>query len=82
MALTLAALRRFGLDRVWWLASPGNPLKERGPAPMQRRLAAARAIMRHPRVEITDIEARIGTRYTAETLRHLRGGTRPCASSG
>jgi nicotinate-nucleotide adenylyltransferase len=72
VALTLAALRRFGLDRVWWLASPGNPLKERGPAPMALRLVAARALVHDPRVEVTDLEARLGTRYTAGTLRFLR----------
>lgn len=66
------ALRAFGLDRVWWLVSPGNPLKANAPADMTRRLAAGRAIMRHPRVEVTDIEARMGTRYTAETLAGLR----------
>ncbi|WP_245925047.1 nicotinate-nucleotide adenylyltransferase [Aliiruegeria haliotis] len=65
------ALRRFGLDRVWWLVSPGNPLKARGPAPLERRVAAARALVRHPRIQITDIEARIGTRYTAETLQAM-----------
>lgn len=70
--LTRQALRAFGLDRVWWLVSPGNPLKAEGPAPMARRLAAARALMRHPKVEITGIEARLGTRYTAETLQALR----------
>lgn len=72
VALTLTALKRFGLARVWWLVSPGNPLKPRGPAPLDRRMAAARALVRHPRVEVTDIEARIGTRYTAETLGELR----------
>jgi nicotinate-nucleotide adenylyltransferase len=70
--ITREALKRFGLDRVWWLVSPGNPLKAEGPAPLERRLAAARALMRHPRVTITDIEARLGTRYTAETLAALR----------
>ena len=65
------ALKRFGLDRVWWLVSPGNPLKKRGPAPLERRLNAARGLIRHPRVEATDIEARIGTRYTAQTLEAL-----------
>lgn len=70
--ITREALRRFGLDRVWWLASPGNPLKREGPAPMARRLAVARAMIRDPRVEVSDIEARIGTRYTAETLAVLR----------
>lgn len=69
--ITREALKRFGLDRIWWLVSPGNPLKREGPAPLARRMAAARAAMQHPRVEVTDIEARIGTRYTAETLSHL-----------
>ncbi len=70
--ISLAALKRFGLDQLWWLVSPGNPLKENPPAAMARRVAAARAMMDHPRVYISDIEARLGTRYTAETLRHLR----------
>jgi len=70
--ITRTALRRFGLDRVWWLVSPGNPLKTSGPAPLAQRLAAARGVMRHPAVEITDIEARIGTRYTAETVASLQ----------
>lgn len=70
--ITREALKRFGLDRVWWLVSPGNPLKEEGPAPMQRRMAQARAVMDHPRVTVTDIEARIGTRYTAQTLQKLQ----------
>ena len=70
--ITHAALTRFGLDRVWWLVSPGNPLKPRGPAPLARRMEVARAVMRHPRVSVTDIEARLGTRYTAQTLMALR----------
>jgi len=65
------ALKRFGLDRVWWLVSPGNPLKPNGPAPLNLRMAAARALVSHPRITVTDIEARIGTRYTAETLARL-----------
>ena len=70
--ITLEALKRFGLDRVWWLVSPGNPLKSRGPAPLTTRLAHARDLMRHPRVEITDIEVQLRTRYTARTLAMLR----------
>ncbi len=66
------ALRRFGLDRVWWLVSPGNPLKARPPAPMGERLARARAVMRHPRILVTDVEARLGTRYTADTIARLQ----------
>jgi nicotinate-nucleotide adenylyltransferase len=69
--ITREALKRLGLDRVWWLVSPGNPLKSEGPAPMARRMAAAREVMRHPRVAVTDIEARMGTRFTAETLEGL-----------
>lgn len=70
--ITRQALKRFGLDQVWWLVSPGNPLKARGPAPLARRMEIARQIMGHPRVTITDIEARIGTRYTAQTLAGLQ----------
>uniref|UniRef100_UPI004047A5B2 nicotinate-nucleotide adenylyltransferase n=1 Tax=Yoonia sp. TaxID=2212373 RepID=UPI004047A5B2 len=69
--ITKTALKRFGLDRIWWLVSPGNPLKQNGPAPMPQRLADARAIMQHPRVAVTDIEARLGTRYTAQTIAGL-----------
>ncbi len=66
--ISLEALKRFQLDEVWWLVSPGNPLKARGPAPLATRLAKARQIMRHPRVQVTDLEARMGTRFTAATL--------------
>ncbi|PTQ74374.1 nicotinate-nucleotide adenylyltransferase [Celeribacter persicus] len=71
--ITKMALKRFGLDRVWWLVSPGNPLKTRGPAPMGKRLAHARQIMQHPKVRVTDLEARTGTRYTAATLDAIKG---------
>ncbi|WP_435166697.1 nicotinate-nucleotide adenylyltransferase [Falsirhodobacter sp. 1013] len=70
--ITTEAMKRFGLDRVWWLVSPGNPLKAKGPRPMQERLDRSRALMRHPRVAVTDLEARLGTRHTAQTLRALR----------
>ncbi|WP_122073374.1 nicotinate-nucleotide adenylyltransferase [Pseudophaeobacter sp. EL27] len=70
--ISRAALQRFNLDRLWWLVSPGNPLKSRAPASMERRVAAARELMDHPKVQISDVEARLGTRYTAETLRALR----------
>lgn len=70
--ITREALKRLGLDRVWWLVSPGNPLKARGPAPMADRMARARRVMGHPRVEITDLEARLGTRYTFRTLMELQ----------
>lgn len=70
--ITREAIKRLGLDRVWWLVTPGNPLKVRQPAPMADRLAQARGVMNDPRVEITDLEARLGTRYTAETIARLQ----------
>lgn len=70
--ITREALKRFGLDSIWWLVSPGNPLKSHGPAPLERRMQAARAIMQHPRVYISDVEVQIGARYTAHTLAVLR----------
>lgn len=67
------ALRRLRLDRIWLLVTPGNPLKEtRGLAPLADRTAAARATMDDPRIVVTDIEARIGVRYTYDTVRYLR----------
>ncbi|MCK0170739.1 nicotinate-nucleotide adenylyltransferase [Aliiroseovarius sp. S1123] len=69
--ITREALKRFGLDQVWWLVTPGNPLKSHGPAPLEQRMAQARSIMQHPRVKVTQIEAHTGTRYTAETLEAL-----------
>ena len=71
--ITLQALRRFGLDRVWWLVSPGNPLKADGPAPIEKRMAACLEIMQHPKVEVTDIEVQLGTRFTADTIEALQG---------
>ncbi|WP_424970940.1 nicotinate-nucleotide adenylyltransferase [Dinoroseobacter sp. S76] len=70
--ITREALRRFGLDQVWWLVSPGNPLKPDAPAALEARMARARGVMDHPAVRITDLEADLGTRYTAETLAALR----------
>ena len=70
--ISQAALKRFGLDHLWWLVSPGNPLKEHGPAPLGERMQASQAMMRHPRVTVTAIEARLGTRYTAQTIAALR----------
>ncbi|MBM3560472.1 MAG: nicotinate-nicotinamide nucleotide adenylyltransferase, partial [Alphaproteobacteria bacterium] len=63
------ALRRLGLDEVWWLVSPQNPLKPAaGMAPLAERLAGARAVARHPRIRITALEARLGTTWTIDTI--------------
>ncbi len=69
--ITREALKRMGLDQVWWLVSPGNPLKVRQPAPMADRLLRARAVMGHPRVKITALEEAFGTRATADTVDRL-----------
>ncbi len=67
------ALRHLGLDRLWWLATPGNPLKSQGElAELRTRLEAARALARDPKISVTGIEAEIGSRFTYDTLRWLR----------
>ncbi len=71
-AACLLAMRRLGLDRVWWLVTPGNPLKDTsGLAPLQERVAAARALAHHPHIDVTDFEAKLGTHYTYETISYL-----------
>jgi nicotinate-nucleotide adenylyltransferase len=73
-AMSLAAMEALGLDEVWWLVSPGNPLKDkaRDMAPYVARLASARSMARRSRIRVSDFEARAGTRYTVDTLRLLR----------
>jgi nicotinate-nucleotide adenylyltransferase len=70
--ITREALKRMGLDQVWWLVTPANPLKARQPAPLADRMARARAVMRDPRVKITALEAALGTRATADTIDRLK----------
>ena len=72
-AITLAAIRALGLDEAWWLVSPGNPLKADAPdmAPLPARLASARAMAKRAPIRATAIEARLGTRYTLDTVRAL-----------
>jgi nicotinate-nucleotide adenylyltransferase len=70
--LSLHAIRALGLDEVWWLVSPGNPLKpDKGMAPYAARLASARKMVRHAPIRVSDVEARLGTRYTADILARL-----------
>ena len=71
--ISLKALRQLGLDQVWWLVSPQNPLKPAdGMAPLAERLSAARRMARDPRIRVTDLEQRLGSRFTAESLKLLR----------
>ena len=71
--ISLAAMRALGLDEVWWLVSPGNPLKEgaKDMAPYAARLASAKAMARRAPIRVSDFEARAGTRYTVDTLQKL-----------
>ncbi len=67
------ALSRLGLDYVWWLVTPQNPLKdEAGMAPLADRVRRARAVARHPRIVVTDIERALGTQFSIDTLKALQ----------
>lgn len=72
-AISLFARDALNLDEVWWLVSPGNPLKSRaGMAPLAARMASARKAARRAPIRVTAIEQQMHTRYTVETLRQLR----------
>lgn len=69
---SVTALKRLKLDAVWWLVTPGNPLKENSALPpLQARIEAARKVANHPRIVVTGLEAAIGTRYTFDTIEFL-----------
>lgn len=73
LAISVMALRTFRLDRVRWLVSPGNPLKPvHGMASFRDRFASAIRLARHPRIEVSDVEQRLGTRYTVDTIARLQ----------
>ncbi|MFP6745512.1 MAG: nicotinate-nucleotide adenylyltransferase [Alphaproteobacteria bacterium] len=72
--ISLLALDHLGLDELWWLVSPQNPLKPaHGMAAFEARMAGARDQADDPRIVVSDMERRLGTRYTADTLRALAG---------
>ena len=71
-AACLLAMHRLGLDRIWWMVTPGNPLKDtRGLSPLAERIAAAKALAHHPRIDVTGVEADLHTRYTYDTIAAL-----------
>ena len=72
--ISLQALRALGLDEVWWLVSPGNPLKDqaRDMAPYEARFASAQAMAAGTRIRVSDFERREGTRYTIDSVRRLK----------
>lgn len=71
--MSLAVLDELDLDEIWWLVSPGNPLKDsaRDMAPFEARLASAREMARRSPIRVSDFEARAGTRYTIDTVRQI-----------
>lgn len=77
--ISMMAFKHLQLDRVWWLVSPQNPLKSsKGMASLPERMQKARDVARNRRILITDIETRLGTQFTADTLpalkKSFRGG--------
>jgi len=71
--VSLLALRRLQLDWIWWLVTPGNPLKDTAElATTEARVAAARSVARHPRIRVTAFEEALGSRFTVDTLSVLR----------
>jgi nicotinate-nucleotide adenylyltransferase len=71
--ISLEAFRRLGLDEVWWMVSPQNPLKARkGMAAFAHRMESARRLAAHPRIRVTDIERFLGSSFTADSLVALR----------
>ena len=72
-SISLAAIEALGLDELWWLVSPGNPLKEDASdmAPFEARFASATEIARGSPIKVSDFEAREGTRYTIDTVERL-----------
>ena len=67
------ALRSLGLHKLWVMVSPGNPLKDRARLPpLRERMAAARALLRDPRIKVTDFEAGLGAKYSYQTVGRLR----------
>ncbi len=72
LGASLLAMKRLKLDRIWWLVTPGNPLKDtRNLRPLAERMADARELAPHPRLDVTGLEAVINTRYTFDTLAYL-----------
>jgi nicotinate-nucleotide adenylyltransferase len=71
--VSVEALKRLGLDEVWWLVSPQNPLKsDDGMEPLATRLARAKQLAHHPHIKVEAPELLLGTRYTLDTVRELK----------
>ncbi len=67
------ALRRLGLDQLWWMVTPGNPLKSRRIlAPLAERLDLSEAMAHDPRIRVTAFEKSLNSTYTAEVLARVK----------
>jgi len=67
------ALRRMKLDALWWIVTPGNPLKSAsGLRSLAQRMAASRELIADPAIKVTGFEAELGSPYTFATVRYLR----------
>jgi nicotinate-nucleotide adenylyltransferase len=72
-AISLFAMKRLQLDRIWWLVTPGNPLKTaQAPYALDERIEAATRMAHDPRIDVSCLESVIGTRYTLDTITFLR----------
>jgi len=72
-ALAETALRRLGLDQIWWMVTPGNPLKDKEALkPLEERIVQSRALIRHPRIHITGFEAGMRTTCSAKIVSLIR----------
>ncbi|TPW31821.1 nicotinate-nucleotide adenylyltransferase [Martelella alba] len=65
------AIQRLGLDQLWWMVTPGNPLKT-GSAPLAERLGESRRLARDPHIKVTALEKGLATSYTAKTIRIIK----------
>ena len=70
--ITKQALKVFSLSKLWWLVSPGNPIKKTLPSDLNKRYKASKIIMNHPSVTVTNLECKLNTQFTAETLYKIK----------
>lgn len=69
--ITKQAFKAFRLDKIWWLVSPGNPLKSKEPVPIEKRVQACKEMINNSNVIVSEIEYHLKTRFTADTIRRL-----------
>ncbi|MGI9523960.1 MAG: nicotinic acid mononucleotide adenylyltransferase, partial [Hyphomicrobiaceae bacterium] len=73
LLITRTARRRLGLSSIWWIVTPGNPLKSHSAlTPLASRMALSQKLTNNPRIKVTGFEADLPSAYTAATLGHLK----------